>query len=188
MLFRSVGAELLRKDGRTGINHLSGVLGGEGIQVGRVSGSFPDLSNWRSGSLAVDLELDHLGRLGESLGIFPDSKVPARLSLSLVGAKDVNDPFFVSIEGQTEFLEMSVTGKLKSLDASSDFNLTSRISTQDVSKLSQLIQTDIPITGPVWIEVALSRDPSIEKGFLNGTVKVKAEQIIGEGKIGRAHV
>ncbi len=64
-----MSSEFFRAKDKISVRHISGVLRGEGIKRGRISGRFPDVASLRSGSLAVDVELDHLGRLGKGFGL-----------------------------------------------------------------------------------------------------------------------
>ena len=173
----NAGAEVKRENGRVRLNHISGILSGKGIRVGRFSGQLPDVKNLRSGSLAVDLEMDHLGRLGQSLGLSSDTLVPGRLSISVTGSAKEDAPFLVRVDGRTDSMELSVSGKLTSLDATTDLELKSRFTVTDAQDLANLFQIDLPIDGPLKIQIGIVRDKKIDSKSLKTDIQVEANEI-----------
>ena len=174
----TMSSEVFRVKDKIGVRHISGVLRGEGIKRGRISGRFPDVARLRSGSLAVDLELDHLGRLGKGFGFKEGSKVPGRLAASLVGSEKPEDPFFVSVEGFTQGIQLKVNGRLADLDAGSHFDLASQLLIQDAKFLSGLIDREIPLDGPLRVDLSVRRDASsAAKHPLKGKLSIKAQEI-----------
>ena len=173
----NAGAEVKRENGRVRLNHISGILSGEGIKVGRFSGQLPDVKNLRSGSLAVDLEVDHLGRLGRSLGLSSDNLVPGQLSISVTGSSKEDAPFLVRVDGRTDSMELSVGGKLTSLDATSDLELKSRFSVTDAQDLADLLQIDLPIDGPLKMQIGIVRDKKVDSKSLEANIQIEVNEI-----------
>ena len=173
----NAGAEVKRENGRVRLNHISGILSGKGIRVGRFSGQLPDVKNLRTGSLAVDLEVDHLGRLGQSLGLSSDTLVPGRLSISVTGSSKEDAPFLVRVDGRTDSMELSMSGKLTSLDATSDLELKSWFSVTDAQDLANLFQVDLPIDGPLKMQIGIVRDKKIDSKSLETDIQVEVNEI-----------
>lgn len=173
----NAGAEVKREKGSVRLNHISGVLSGKGIRVGRFSGQLPDVKNLRSGSLAVDLEVDHLGRLGRSLGLSSDNLVPGQLSISVTGSLNEGAPFLVRVDGRTDSMELSVSGKLASLDATTDLELKSRLSVTDAQDLADLFQIDLPIDGPLKVQIGIIRDEKVDSKSLETDIQIEVNEI-----------
>jgi len=174
----TVSSEFFRAQGKVGLRHLSGVLRGDGIRQGRISGKLPDVSNLRSGSLAVDLELDHLGRLGSSFGFKDGISVPGKLSATVVGSKNPEEPFFVSVDGVTDGMSLKVSGRLADLNGTSDLDLTARFSVEDATLFGKLIDYEIPIEGPLSAALSIRRqDSSDANRLLQTNLAIEAEDI-----------
>ncbi|NBP95739.1 MAG: hypothetical protein EBU28_10420 [Gammaproteobacteria bacterium] len=126
----------------------------------------------------MDLELDHLGRLGSSFGFKDGISVPGKLSATLVGSKNPEDPFFVSVDGVTDGMSLKVSGRLADLNGTSDLDLTARFSVEDATLFGKLIDYEIPIEGPLSAALSVRRQASSDANrLLQTNLAIEAEDI-----------
>ncbi|HCX88662.1 MAG TPA: hypothetical protein DG761_11615, partial [Gammaproteobacteria bacterium] len=164
-------AKLLCTEGRTRLSNVSGVIKGEGIRSGRFSGQLPELFHLASGSIAVDLTLDDLGRFTQPLGLTASTAVPAKLSAKVVGSTQPESPLFVVFKGNTDAMRLRVNGQVNVSGEKTTFDLTSRFDTDDVSRVNQLFEATIPLDGPLSLEAVLQRNMSHDSKTVSGTLR-----------------
>ncbi len=140
-------ARIRNVQGHTGLSHLSGVLSGQGVTMGRFSGEVPDITRWGTASLAIDLEMDDLARFARPLNINPAYHAPAALKASLVSTTDPAAPVFVTLEASTEALTARVNGQVSALEKDAGFDLKGHFETASVSVLNHLLGTELPGEG-----------------------------------------
>ncbi len=156
--------------GRTIITELRGTFAGDGIRNGRFSGEVPDIARLGASSLAIDVELVDIGRFAQQLHINPSYSDSVKLKASLVGAPEPNAPYFLTLDIKTDALKALIHGHVNSLAKGTGFKLNGHLKTDDVIKLNDLLNSELPGAGPLSLDVTIHRaDGATQplKGHLN---------------------